>query len=97
MSLPHTRAMVRAALSGSLADVATRREPVFNLEVPVDIDGVPSELLDPRSTWSDPAEYDAQAARLAGLFHKNFEQFAGRVPGAVREAGPPPPAGVGVS
>jgi phosphoenolpyruvate carboxykinase (ATP) len=97
MSLPHTRAMVRAALSGSLADVATRREPVFNLEVPTEIDGVPAELLDPRSTWSDPAEYDAQAARLAALFHKNFEQFAGRVPGAVRAAGPPPPAGVGVS
>jgi phosphoenolpyruvate carboxykinase (ATP) len=97
MSLPHTRAMVRAALSGNLTDVATRREAVFNLEVPTEIDGVPAELLDPRSTWSDPAEYDAQAARLAALFHKNFEQFAGRVPAAVREAGPPPAAGVGVS
>jgi phosphoenolpyruvate carboxykinase (ATP) len=96
LSLPHTRAMVRAALAGRLDDVATRREPVFNLEVPTEIPDVPAELLDPRGTWSDPAEYDAQAARLAALFHKNFEQFAGRVPAPVREAGPPATAGVEV-
>lgn len=96
LSLPHTRAMVRAALAGRLDDVATRREPVFHLEVPTEIPDVPAELLDPRGSWSDPAEYDAQAARLAALFHKNFEQFAGRVPAPVREAGPPATAGVEV-
>jgi phosphoenolpyruvate carboxykinase (ATP) len=89
MRLSHTRAMVRAALSGRLDRVPVRREPVFGLEVPQHIPGgVPDDVLDPRRTWSDAAAYDAQAARLAGLFRKNFEQFAERVHGAVREAGP---------
>jgi len=51
---------------------------------------VPDVVLDPRRTWTDPSAYDAQAARLAGLFRKNFEQFAERVHAAVREAGPTP-------
>jgi len=71
--------------------MALWREPVFGLEVPRHIPGgVPDDVLDPRHTWSDGAAYDAQAARLAGLFRKNFEQFAERVHGAVREAGPKP-------
>ena len=45
-------------------------------------------MLDPRKTWSDGAAYDAQAKKLAGLFRKNFEQFAAAVSSAVREAGP---------
>jgi phosphoenolpyruvate carboxykinase (ATP) len=91
MRLSHTRAMVRAALSGRLDRVATRREPVFGLDVPQQVPGgVPAEVLDPRRTWSDPAAYDAQAGRLAALFRKNFEQFADKVHGAVREAGPTP-------
>jgi phosphoenolpyruvate carboxykinase (ATP) len=91
MRLSHTRAMIRAALSGLLDRVAVRREPVFGLEVPQHVPGgVPDDVLDPRGTWHDPAAYDAQAARLAGLFRKNFEQFAERVHDAVREAGPKP-------
>ena len=91
MRLSHTRAMIRAALSGQLNRVAVRREPVFGLEVPQHIPGgVPDDVLDPRRTWHDPAAYDAQAARVASLFRKNFEQFAERVHGAVREAGPKP-------
>jgi phosphoenolpyruvate carboxykinase (ATP) len=89
MRLSHTRAMIRAALSGLLDRAATRREPVFGLEVPQHIPGVPAEVLDPRRTWSDHAAYDAQAVRLAGLFRQNFEQFGTRVHPAVREAGPP--------
>jgi len=88
MSLKHTRAMIRAALGGQLDNVPTRREPVFGLAVPQHIAGVPDELLDPRRTWKDPAAHDAQAQRLAGLFRKNFEQFADLVPVSVREAGP---------
>lgn len=88
MSLTHTRAMIRAALAGQLDKAATRREPVFGLDVPQHIPGVPDDLLDPRRTWNDVAAYDAQAKRLAGLFRKNFEQFAELVPAAVREAGP---------
>ena len=64
------------------------REPVFGLEVPKHVPGVPDALLDPRTTWKDPAAYDVQAKKLTALFRKNFEQFAERVPLSVREAGP---------
>ncbi|HXF94687.1 MAG TPA: phosphoenolpyruvate carboxykinase (ATP) [Gemmatimonadales bacterium] len=89
MRLPHTRAMVRAALAGRLDRVPTHVEPVFGLEVPLHVPGgVPDEILLPRATWADPAAYDAQAARLAALFRKNFTQFEARVHPSVREAGP---------
>ncbi len=89
MSLSHTRAMVRAALSGRLDRMPTTREPVFGLEVPQRVPGgVPDSVLEPRGTWADPNAYDRQAQRLAELFRKNFEQFADKVHGAVREAGP---------
>jgi len=91
MRLSHTRAMIRAALSGELDRVPVRREPVFGFDVPQHVPGgVPDDVLDPRRTWTDPSAYDAQATRLAGLFRKNFEQFAERVHAAVREAGPKP-------
>jgi phosphoenolpyruvate carboxykinase (ATP) len=80
--------MIRAALSGELDDVPTRREAVFGLEVPKHVPAVPDGVADPRKTWKDGAAYDAQAQRLTGLFRKNFEQFADAVPAAVREAGP---------
>jgi phosphoenolpyruvate carboxykinase (ATP) len=88
MDLKSTRAMIRAALKGELDDVATRKEPVFGLEVPTRIPGVSDTILDPRKTWSDPAAYDAQARKLTTLFRKNFEQFADAVTPAVRSAGP---------
>jgi phosphoenolpyruvate carboxykinase (ATP) len=88
MDLKNTRAMVRAALAGKLDTIATRNDPVFGLNVPMHIPGVPDNILDPRKTWSDSAAYDAQAKRLAALFRKNFEQFAASVLPAVREAGP---------
>ena len=88
MDLKSTRAMVRAALAGELDHVSTRREPVFGLEVPNHVAGVADALLDPRTTWNEPAAYDAQAAKLTTLFRKNFEHFAELVPAAVREAGP---------
>ena len=91
MSLKHTRAMIRAALSGELDNVPTRREPVFGLQVPQHVPGVPDTVLDPRKTWKDPAGYDAQAAKLTGLFTKNFEQFATAVSATVRAAGPQSP------
>ena len=64
------------------------RDPVFGFEVPAAVAGVPSEVLTPRTTWSDPAAYDAQAKKLAGMFRDNFEQFSGDVPEAVVRAGP---------
>lgn len=88
MKLAYTRAMVRAALEGTLDDVPMRAHPVFGIAVPAAVPGVPAELLDPRSTWKDPARYDEQAARLAQMFADNFTQFAGDVGDDVRAAGP---------
>ena len=90
--LVHTRAMVRAILAGALDQVPTARDPVFGVEVPVEVQGVPGALLRPRGTWASPQAYDAQAARVAGLFRDNFTQFAAQVSPAVRDAGPPFPS-----
>ena len=67
-------------------------DPVFKVEVPLSCPGVPAELLDTRSTWSDPEEHARRAARLAEQFAANFESFAGRVSPAVAAAGPQLPA-----
>jgi phosphoenolpyruvate carboxykinase (ATP) len=88
MKLAHTRAMVSAALAGELDDVETTPDPVFGVNVPRSVPGVPDGVLTPRGTWGDPAAYDAQARKLAGQFRKNFEQFADSVSQAVRDAGP---------
>jgi phosphoenolpyruvate carboxykinase (ATP) len=88
MKLGYTRAMVRAALAGDLDAVETTEAPFFGLQVPTSVPGVPSEVLLPRETWQDREAYDAKAAELAAAFRKNFEQFADRVPEAVRDAGP---------
>jgi phosphoenolpyruvate carboxykinase (ATP) len=88
MELAHTRALVNAVLSRSLEQVGTRTDPVFGLQVPLACPGVPAALLDPRSTWRDPAAYDAQARWLAGLFRDNFNPFADTVDARVRAAGP---------
>lgn len=75
--LAHTRAMVRAALSGALDDgVAFEPDPVFGVMVPQSCPGVPAEVLNPKRTWPDPAAYDAKARELAGLFAENFKKFA---------------------
>jgi phosphoenolpyruvate carboxykinase (ATP) len=86
--LSQTRAMVRAALAGKLDRIPTTPDPVFRVEVPLQVPGVPDELLLPRGTWSDPAAYDAQAARLAQMFRDNFSQFQDQVHAAVGDAGP---------
>jgi len=87
MKLSHTRAMVRAALAGELKKVKTETNPIFGLSVPVEIEGVPSKVLNPRSTWADAAAYDAQAKKLAGMFRQNFDKF-GSVDAAIKNAGP---------
>jgi phosphoenolpyruvate carboxykinase (ATP) len=88
MRLGHTRALIRAALEGKLAHRATREDPVFAFRVPSAVPGVPGEVLDPRSTWSDPARYDAQAHKLAAMFRENFAKYADQVDERVRRAGP---------
>jgi phosphoenolpyruvate carboxykinase (ATP) len=83
-----TREMVRAALEGGLREAPTRRDPVFGLEVPLAVPGVPAGVLDPRATWADEAAYDLAARRLARMFAQNFEQFESGVSRAVGSAGP---------
>jgi phosphoenolpyruvate carboxykinase (ATP) len=88
MKIGYTRAMVRAAVAGQLDAVETRPHPVFGLQVPAAIPGVPAEVLDARGTWKDTAAYDAQAAKLAEMFVKNIEKFGDKVSAAVKAAGP---------
>jgi phosphoenolpyruvate carboxykinase (ATP) len=87
IKLSYTRAIARAALAGELDDVKTETDPVFGLAVPTEIKGVPSKVLNPRSTWPDPAAYDAQARKLAAMFRENFETF-GSAESAIKNAGP---------
>ncbi|MDZ7291188.1 MAG: phosphoenolpyruvate carboxykinase [candidate division KSB1 bacterium] len=88
IKIAYTRAMVHAALNGSLDKVPTDADPIFGLHIPAGCPNVPVEVLKPRSTWKDGNAYDEKAKYLAGLFHKNFEQFAGEVTQEIREAGP---------
>jgi phosphoenolpyruvate carboxykinase (ATP) len=88
MAIAHTRAMVRAALDGALNDVATRPDPIFGMAVPQSCPDVPSEVLDPRASWSNPDAYDAQARKLAAMFTTNFHSFINDVSDEVRGAGP---------
>jgi phosphoenolpyruvate carboxykinase (ATP) len=88
MKIGYTRAMVRAALNGTLAEVPTEPDRIFGVAVPIRCPGVPSEVLTPRNTWASPSAYDTQAASLARMFAENFEQFAELVPPEVRSAGP---------
>jgi phosphoenolpyruvate carboxykinase (ATP) len=75
INLPYTRAMIRAVLTHILDNVETRKDPYFGLTIPVECPGVPASVLDPRSTWTDATNYDAQARALISRFEKNFTQF----------------------
>jgi len=84
--LPVTRAMLKAALAGTLANVPRRTDPTFGLAVPTECPGVDSRLLDARETFSDPREYDVQAQRLAKMFVENFKAFERDVAPEVKAA-----------
>lgn len=86
MSIKHTRALLRAALDGSLAQAEFETEPFFGLSIPKNVPGVPSEVLNPRAAWADKAAYDRTAADLQSRFEKNFETFAGAVGEDVKAA-----------
>lgn len=85
-SLPYTRAMVSAILSGKLDRARTITHPILGLHMPTAVPHVPDNVLDPRNTWKDKHAYDAQAAKLARLFRENDARF--EMPEAVRKAGP---------
>lgn len=82
MKLSYTRAMITAALNGKLDHIETTPDPIFGFAIPVEVSGVPSELLLPRNTWNDKNAYDEKARFLARLFIANFEKYAS---GASRE------------
>jgi phosphoenolpyruvate carboxykinase (ATP) len=88
MKLAHTRAMVRAAVAGTLDAAPTKNDPVFGLAVPQEVPGVPNEVMNPRGTWTRGEEYDAQARKLAEMFAENIKKFGDQVSEAVRGAGP---------
>ena len=88
MKISHTRAMIRAILSGQLADVETKPDPIFGVGVPVSCPDVPGNVLQPRNTWSDKEEYDRQARDLARRFNENFKKYESGVSEAVRAVGP---------
>jgi phosphoenolpyruvate carboxykinase (ATP) len=88
MKIGHTRAMIKAALAGALDQVAYERDPFFNLDVPTSCPGVPADVLSPRKTWIHPADYDAQAAKVARMFIENFKNFEASVAADVPAAGP---------
>ena len=88
MPIKATRALLNAALDGSLNDAEFRKDENFGFEVPVSVPGVDSAILDPRSTWDNPEEYDATARKLVQLFVDNFEPFAAHVDQGVRDAAP---------
>ncbi|HVG12572.1 MAG TPA: phosphoenolpyruvate carboxykinase (ATP) [Flavisolibacter sp.] len=88
MKLAHTRAMITAALEGTLDGVEMNIDPVFGVAVPVKVAGVPSEVLIPRNTWADKKAFDQKAAYLANLFVTNFEKYAAGVSEEIRAAAP---------
>jgi len=88
MKLCFTRAMISAALNGKLNSVLFERDPVFGFAIPLQCPAVPSELLNPRNTWTDKNAYDEKAKFLAGLFINNFKKFEDGVTSELRNAYP---------
>lgn len=86
MPIKATRALLNAALDGSLNEVEFRKDPNFGFEVPVSVPGVDTKLLDPRGAWADQAEYDKTARELVRLFADNFQQFVDYVDDKVKAA-----------
>ena len=88
ISIQHTRALLNAALSGSLLHVEYRKDPVFDFEVPVQCDGVPAQILDPANTWPSREEYFNKYDALAARFIENFKLMVAECPEHIRESGP---------
>jgi phosphoenolpyruvate carboxykinase (ATP) len=88
MPIKATRALLNAALDGSLNSADFRIDPNFGFEVPVAVPGVDTALLDPRGAWADPEAYDRTAGELVRKFIDNFAQFADHVDESVLSAAP---------
>ena len=88
MKLKWTRAMVTAALNGTIEQSKFTHDDIFNVEIPETIENCPSDILKPKDTWSDKEAYDKQARKLATMFKENFEKKYPDMPEAIKNAGP---------
>ncbi len=88
MPIKATRALLAAALDGTLANVEMRIDPHFRFRVPVSVPGVDPAILNPRETWNDKSAYDAQAIKLVSMFRENFRKFEAHVGADVLQAAP---------
>ncbi len=89
ISIKDTRGIIDAILNGDVLKAPTKKIPYFDFEVPTELPGVDSGILDPRDTYADPAEWDAKAKDLAGRFIKNFDKYTSNDAGkALVAAGP---------
>lgn len=88
MKLSLTRAMITAALNGDLDNLKYEIHPIFGLEMPMSCPNVPSEILNPRNTWSDKSAYDVKANNLAAQFNRNFEKYASQSNDEILAAAP---------
>ena len=86
MPIKATRALLNAALDGSLAHAEFEKDPFFGLMIPKAVPGVPGEVLNPRTAWADKAAYDRTAKELVRRFEQNFDSFGGAVGEAVKAA-----------
>ena len=88
MPIKATRALLAAALDGTLANVEMRVDPHFRFRVPVAVPNVDTKILNPRDTWADKSAYDAQARKLVSMFRENFKTFEAHVGRDVLDAAP---------
>ena len=88
MPIKATRALLAAALDGSLVHAEFRTDPNFGFQVPVSVPGVDTAILDPRSTWADKSAYDRQAGKLVDMFVANFGKFESHVDATILGAAP---------
>ena len=89
ITIKDTRGIIDAILSGAINEAPTKKIPMFDFEVPTELPGVDSKILDPRDTYADASEWETKAKDLAGRFIKNFGKYTGNEAGkALVAAGP---------
>ena len=89
ISIKDTRGIIDAILDGSIEKAATKNIPIFNFEVPTELPGVDTNILDPRNTYADASQWEEKAKDLASRFNKNFAKYEGNEAGkALVSAGP---------
>ena len=88
ISIKNTRTLLNAALSGELVNAEMRKDPNFGFSVPVKVDGINEQILDPKKTWQSESDYDAQAKKLVQMFISNFTKFESDVEENVKASGP---------